>query len=531
MGTKERRIGVKYMEGYLEFKESSKWINYWVVLHGFKLCFFKNENTNTNLKENQIKCNIDIANCSFSSGKTSKDKFEFELKADRKKYLFRTNSELLRLQWVHSIGLAAQGKPPVTSTDFESEPGNSPTNNNESPIRKISNQYTEVPIFNISPDVVPRVTDEEMQKTILGKGKHHSFSSHCKKLLGIKEKLKDKTADAEEPPRPESLGAEATPEALYDEFPDNKPPWFFGKLTRENAEAVLQPHPEGSFLVRESETVRKLGAYTLSLKHRDKFRHHKIETVADGNLVIKGHEDKPFPNLATLMKYFTKSQEQDIIMKPVICGTSNDDEQNAMKGYELMGARPAPPGCEEGADLNGSVETRGPVKHSYENIPSKPPLRSRVTSPDLFRTHGHGYENIPNKSRSSTIPGYESMDPKGAPVLPPRQPVVKHPGYENIPEKEPEPLPPRQSTSQGYENLPPKDEEDPPALPPRIPSRVQGYENVPTRDERSPPSKALPYQNIRPVPSRRQTRQAPPLNRANTVPAHIMQNTLGKGSI
>ena len=28
----------------------------------------------------------------------------------------------------------------------------------------------------------------------------------------------------QEPPRPESLGAEATPEALYDEFPDNKPP-------------------------------------------------------------------------------------------------------------------------------------------------------------------------------------------------------------------------------------------------------------------------------------------------------------------
>ena len=41
------------------------------------------------------------------------------------------------------LSLIAQGKPPVTSTDFESEPGNSPTNNNESPIRKISNQYTE----------------------------------------------------------------------------------------------------------------------------------------------------------------------------------------------------------------------------------------------------------------------------------------------------------------------------------------------------------------------------------------------------
>ena len=30
-------------------------------------------------------------------------------------------------------------------------------------------------------------------------------------------------------------------------------------------------------------------------------------------------QDKPFPNLATLMKYFTKSQEKDIQMQPVFC--------------------------------------------------------------------------------------------------------------------------------------------------------------------------------------------------------------------
>ena len=108
-----------------------------------------------------------------------------------------------------------------------------------------------------------------------------------------------------------------------------------------------------------------------------------------------------------------------------------------------------------------------------------------------FRGSGHLYGFILCSLKCFFVPS-------GAPVIPPRQPVVKHPGYENIPEKEPEPLPPRQSTSQGYENLPPKDEEDPPALPPRIPSRAHGYENVPTRDERSPSSKALPYQNIRP---------------------------------
>ena len=41
------------------------------------------------------------------------------------------------------LSLIAQGKPPVTSTDFESGPGDSPTNNNESTVEKISNQYTE----------------------------------------------------------------------------------------------------------------------------------------------------------------------------------------------------------------------------------------------------------------------------------------------------------------------------------------------------------------------------------------------------
>ena len=42
--------------------------------------------------------------------------------------------------------------------------------------------------------------------------------------------------------------------------------WYFGKVTRENAEKILQEHPPGSYLVRDSETVNKPGAYTISLK-------------------------------------------------------------------------------------------------------------------------------------------------------------------------------------------------------------------------------------------------------------------------
>ena len=41
-----------------------------------------------------------------------------------------------------------------------------------------------VPEFNISSDAAFEVTDEDMQKTFVKK--HHSFSSHCKKLLGRK---------------------------------------------------------------------------------------------------------------------------------------------------------------------------------------------------------------------------------------------------------------------------------------------------------------------------------------------------------
>lgn len=42
--------------------------------------------------------------------------------------------------------------------------------------------------------------------------------------------------------------------------------WYFGKLTREQSEAILQKYGPGRFLVRDSESVHKPGAYTLSLK-------------------------------------------------------------------------------------------------------------------------------------------------------------------------------------------------------------------------------------------------------------------------
>ena len=42
--------------------------------------------------------------------------------------------------------------------------------------------------------------------------------------------------------------------------------WFFGKLSREESETILQRYGPGRFLVRNSESVQKPGAYTISLK-------------------------------------------------------------------------------------------------------------------------------------------------------------------------------------------------------------------------------------------------------------------------
>lgn len=555
METTERTKEAKYMEGYLELKEASKWVNYWVVIRGFQLFFYKNSNTHIN--EN-IQFHLDLGTKSnFVSGKNSKNKFEFEVKVERnKKYLFRANTEADRLQWVYTLGLAAQGKLPQTSFASDPDPGDELYNNKKTVTKTTSNQYSEVPNFHVSSDAAG-VTDEEMQKKIMSLKKANSFSSYCKNLVGRKDKRNtNKTVDSEESGQPEPVQTEA--EAYYDPFPGSKPPWYFGKLTRENAEKILEEHPAGSYLVRDSETVNKPGAYTISLRHREKFRHHKLETLPDGNLIIKTCEqDKVFPNLAMLMDYFTKSQEREIQMTPVNCKDQVDNGVIQPDGFDPNDPRPPIPGCEDTSsrpERSSSYASPGAsAKHSYENLPdkpkAKPPLRSRVTSPDLCRTHG--YENVPNKDKRSMSdrtppPGlpadYEVMSDKGAPApppaLPPRCTPSKSNGYENLPSKGAELLP----SDEGYVNLPARQDRPtsngPPPLPPKTPSQgLQGYENVPRRDGSSIRTRNPPYENTgvngrqryshgNMVPNSSAGRQPAQFKRSATVPAHIIQNTL-----
>lgn len=552
------------MEGYLDFKESSKWVTYWVVIRGSQLVFFAN--ADTHITEN-AKGHIDLGpKSSFVDGKRkAKDKFEFEVKAERgKKYLFRTTTDRSRLQWVHTLHLAAQGKPPPPLIVGNLDCGESKTSpTSRSPTE---NQYTEVPEFNIP---VIGVTEEEMAKSLLKK--HNSFSSHCKKLLGRKKSdgLSKSFNAADLSREPVMEGAEAAKEeAFYDIVPGNKPPWYFGKISRVEAESILESCQPGRFLVRDSETVNKPGAYTLSLKHHDRCRHHKIETLyPEGNLVIKGHEDKTFPNLATLMKYFAKSQEKEIHLTPVVCQEPEDQATaspstgsypDPQPSYEIIvdqvDSRPPVPGC-EGKPLAESNENLPPRKlpHGYENVPdkprAKPPLLSRNTEPVLPM---RGYENLPPKvgNRSPVLrepDSYETMESRETrdsfeeapkPSLPPRKPAKTPHGYENLPEKPAVPLPPRGPAPDGYVNLPGKEKRslsEPPQLPPRAQRQSHlGYENLPSGGRGAHRPAPVPYQNIPPQGYNHSQGQqprrppAPPMTRAATLPAHIIENTLGK---
>ncbi|XP_067056974.1 uncharacterized protein [Acropora muricata] len=552
METTERRRGAKYMEGYLEIKESAKWIIYWVVVRGPQLFFFKDSDTQN--KEN-IRGHVNIGpSSSFSSGKKSKGKFEFEIKAEKgKKYLLRVGTESLRVQWINSLELAAQGKPsperfaPLQETVEE---------------EKTSNQYTEVPnpTCSTSSDIC-EVIQEDMNKMF--SRKHNSFGDHCKRLLRTKSKSFCQEQESREPV---SEGTDAKSEPFYDIVPHQNPPWYFGKLSREQSEEILQNYEPGRYLVRDSESVHKPGAYTLSLKHRDRCRHHKIETLPDGNLVIKQHEDKPFPNLVMLMAYFVKSQERDIRLEPVICekregnAESENGSADPKESYEIIDQRPAPIGREEREYAESPNAVPSQRSHGYQNHPDRqtaqrPSLRRHATE-SVIST----YQNVPPPKRepnvaSRTSPSpyqqesYEVMTPKDdyvepLPALPPRKKSVadefRH-GYENIPDKRP---PPRTPAGDSYENVPPipgTSPSDRPQLPPRAPKQnLLGYENLPSSARSSP--RLSSYQNDphhatgsgrHSTGTMQGSRREPhaQLKRASTLPPHIIQNTLGQMSI
>ncbi|KAL9963886.1 hypothetical protein ACROYT_G027440 [Oculina patagonica] len=76
-------------------------------------------------------------------------------------------------------------------------------------------------------------------------------------------------------------------------------PWLHEKVTREQAEDLLKPHEDGSFLVRESHNYA--GDYTLSVRFGHEVGHYRIRCTDDGNFTID--DVTFFKTLTQLVEY------------------------------------------------------------------------------------------------------------------------------------------------------------------------------------------------------------------------------------
>lgn len=80
-----------------------------------------------------------------------------------------------------------------------------------------------------------------------------------------------------------------------DKLPSSR--WFHGKITRDEAEALLQPREDGLFLVRESTNFP--GDYTLCVCYKNKVEHYRV-IYKENKLTID--EEEYFENLSRLVK-------------------------------------------------------------------------------------------------------------------------------------------------------------------------------------------------------------------------------------
>jgi c-src tyrosine kinase len=75
--------------------------------------------------------------------------------------------------------------------------------------------------------------------------------------------------------------------------------WFHGKITRDEAERLLQPREEGLFLVRESTNYP--GDYTLCVCFQEKVEHYRVKYL-DKKLTID--DEEYFDDLSQLVAHY-----------------------------------------------------------------------------------------------------------------------------------------------------------------------------------------------------------------------------------
>ncbi|KAA0197206.1 hypothetical protein FBUS_05147, partial [Fasciolopsis buskii] len=86
-------------------------------------------------------------------------------------------------------------------------------------------------------------------------------------------------------------------------LPLEEQPWFHQSLTRLEAEELLRNQPEGSFLVRRSETCPN--DYSLTIKHKT-FLHMKISRNTAGQYIL-GEYSQPYAAVPQMIYHYART--------------------------------------------------------------------------------------------------------------------------------------------------------------------------------------------------------------------------------
>ncbi|XP_058053776.1 uncharacterized protein LOC131205617 [Anopheles bellator] len=120
-----------------------------------------------------------------------------------------------------------------------------------------------------------------------------------------------------------NLGANRPNVDLIDaSIPLDRQGWYHGSISRIDAEKILRPLSEGSFLVRNSESTRQ--DYSLTLKSAKGFMHMRIQRDTDSGQFILGQFSRPFPTIPDMIRHFclnrlpVRGAEHMCLLEPVI---------------------------------------------------------------------------------------------------------------------------------------------------------------------------------------------------------------------
>ncbi|GFR68117.1 tyrosine-protein kinase [Elysia marginata] len=110
-------------------------------------------------------------------------------------------------------------------------------------------------------------------------------------------------------------------------------PFFYGRITRQEAEDILKVNgmQEGLFLLRES--ITPMGNFSLSIVHGDGCVHYSIEKKMNGQYMVG--EGSPFSDPLSLIEHYQTMKNGFITTPRVPCNRQPDQEAIAFRGLSV----------------------------------------------------------------------------------------------------------------------------------------------------------------------------------------------------